>query len=648
VSNVPTYPPSADFVKNAQIQGLDAYKLLCERAKANPDQFWSELAKQELSWFKPFTKGLEWKVPFAKWFADGKINASYNCLDRHLATERRTKPAIVFQGEPGDERIITYEELHRLVCRFASVLKQLGYKSGDRAILYMPMIPELAIALLACARLGITHSVVFGGFSAEALKVRIHDLDATLVVTADGGWRRGKEVPLKGAVDEALEECPGVRNVVVYQRTGSNTPMKAGRDSWWHELDSMLNAQEAENCPAEQLDAEHPLFVLYTSGTTGKPKGILHTTGGYLLQTLMTMKWVFDLRPGDMYWCTADIGWVTGHSYIVYGPLAAGATSLIYEGAPDFPAFDRFWQIVEKHKVSIFYTSPTAIRALIRQGDQWPNGRDLSSLRLLGSVGEPINPAAWEWYYKVIGKERCPIVDTWWQTETGAIMIAPSPGAVPLKAGSATLPLPGIITEIVDNRGVEVGNNREGFLIIKHPWPSMVRSIWGDPKRFEEQYWSRVPGMYFTGDAARRDDDGYHWILGRVDDVMNVSGHRLSTMEIESALVLHPSVAEAAVVGKPHELTGQAVCAFVTLKKGVWDHEALGKELRQWVSHEIGPFARPDEIRFTDALPKTRSGKIMRRLLREIVTSRGVPVGDVTTLEDLTVMTKLASQHDDD
>jgi acetyl-CoA synthetase len=648
MSNLKTYAPSDDFVKHAHVQGLDAYRALYERAKADPEKFWSELARQELSWFKPFTKGLEWNPPFAKWFTGGKINASYNCLDRHIAAGRGAKSAIVFEGEPGDERIISYQELHRLVCRFATVLKQLGYKAGDRAVVYMPMIPELPVALLACARLGITHSVVFGGFSAEALKARTQDLDATLVITADGGWRRGKEVSLKGAVDESLEECPNVRHVVVYKRTGSNIPMKAGRDLWWHELDQKLNAEEAENCPAEELDPEHPLFVLYTSGTTGKPKGILHTTGGYLLQTSMTMKWVFDLQPEDVYWCTADIGWVTGHSYIVYGPLAAGATAVIYEGAPDYPAFDRFWEIVEKRKVSIFYTSPTAIRALIRQGDDWPNKHDLSSLRLLGSVGEPINPAAWEWYYKVIGKERCPIVDTWWQTETGAIMIAPMPGAVPAKPGSATLPMPGIILEVVDTKGVAVGNNREGYLIIKHPWPSMVRTIWGDPKRFEEQYWSRVPGSYFTGDAARRDDDGYYWVLGRVDDVMNVSGHRLSTMEIESALVRHPSVAEAAVVGKPHEITGQAVCAFVTLKKGTWDHKALQQELRQFVGHEIGPFARPDEIRFTDALPKTRSGKIMRRLLREIVTSNGAPVGDVTTLEDLTVLTNLSSQQDED
>jgi acetyl-CoA synthetase len=627
---------------------MDAYRALYDSAKADPEKFWSELAENELTWFKPFTKGLEWNSPFAKWFTGGKINASYNCLDRHIAAGLGAKPAIVFEGEPGDERIISFQELHRLVCRIASVLKQLGYKAGDRAIVYMPMIPELPIALLACARLGITHSVVFGGFSAEALKARTLDLDATLVITADGGWRRGKEVALKGAVDESLEECPNVRNVVVYKRTGSDIPMKAGRDLWWHELDQKLTASDAETCPAVELDSEHPLFVLYTSGTTGKPKGILHTTAGYLLQTSMTMKWVFDLRPEDIYWCTADIGWVTGHSYIVYGPLAAGATAVIYEGAPDFPAFDRFWDIVERRKVSIFYTSPTAIRALIRQGDDWPNKHDLSSLRLLGSVGEPINPSAWEWYYRVIGKEKCPIVDTWWQTETGAIMIAPMPGAVPTKPGSATLPMPGIILNVVDGKGVEVGNNREGFLIIKHPWPSMVRTIWADPKRFEEQYWSRVPGSYFTGDAARRDDDGYYWILGRVDDVMNVSGHRLSTMEIESALVHHPAVAEAAVVGKPHEITGQAVCAFVTLKKGNWDTKALQQELRQWIGHEIGPFARPDEIRFTDVLPKTRSGKIMRRLLREIVTSNGAPVGDVTTLEDMTVLKNLSSQHDEE
>ncbi len=652
MSDSKTYAPSPEFAGHAYVKSMDQYRELYDRAKRDPERFWADLALEELTWFRPFGQTLEWELPFAKWFSGGKINACYNCVDRHLATARKGKLAFIFEGERGDQRTITYAELHRLVSRFATVLKQLQYGTGDRAVIYMPMIPELPVALLACARLGITHSVVFAGFSAEALKARILDLGATVVITADGGWRRGREVRLKDAVDEALEDCPDVRNVIVYKRTGSAIPMKEGRDLWWHEQDELLSSDpflnhQAESCPAEEVDAEHPLYVLYTSGTTGKPKGILHTTAGYLLQTLMTMKWVFDLRENDIYWCTADIGWVTGHSYIVYGPLAAGATCILYEGAPDYPAYDRFWQIVEKYRVSIFYTSPTAIRALIRQGDQWPNAHDLSSLRVLGSVGEPINPAAWEWYYRVIGKERCPIVDTWWQTETGAIMISPTPGVVPTKPGSATLPLPGVIPDIVDLKGNAVGDNREGYLVIREPWPSMIRNIWGDPKRFQEQYWSRVPGSYFTGDAARRDEDGYYWVLGRVDDVMNVSGHRLSTMEVESALVHHPAVAEAAVVGKPHEITGQAVCCFVTLKQGDWNHELLGNELRQWVAHEIGPFARPEEIRITDALPKTRSGKIMRRLLREIVTTHAV-TGDVTTLEDLTVVTKLASQQEEE
>jgi acetyl-CoA synthetase len=595
-----------------------------------------------LAWFEKWSHVFEWEPPFAKWFVGGKINVSYNCVDRHLDTPRKNKVAILWEGEPGDQRMISYQELHRLVCRFANVLKARGFKDGDRAVIYMPMVPELPVAMLACARLGITHSVVFGGFSAEALKTRVQDLEAQVVITADGGWRRGKEVRLKPVVDESVAECPSVREVIVYRRTGSAVDMKPGRDFWWHELEEGAG----EVCPAVPLDAEHPLFVLYTSGTTGKPKGIVHSTAGYLLQTLMTMKWVFDLREEDTYWCTADIGWVTGHSYIVYGPLAAGATTMMYEGAPDYPKPDRFWRLVEKYRVNIFYTSPTAIRAFIRQGDDWPNAHDMSSLRLLGSVGEPINPAAWEWYYRVIGKERCPIVDTWWQTETGAIMIAPMPGAVPAKPGMATLPMPGVLVDIVDLAGRPVGDNKEGFLIIRRPWPSMLRTLWGDPRRYDEQYWRRIPGVYLAGDAARRDSDGYYTILGRIDDVMNVSGHRLSTMELESALVRHPSVAEAAVVARPHEITGQSVVAFVTLKGGRWDHGKLAEELRQWVAHEIGGFAKPEQIRFTEALPKTRSGKIMRRLLREIVTTHSV-TGDVTTLEDLGVITRLAAQHED-
>ncbi len=648
MSTTGLYPPSNEFVRRAHVQGMEAYRELYRRAEQDPEAFWGDLAAREIHWFEKWKQVLDWKPPFAQWFVGAKTNVSYNCLDRHADSHRKNKVAILWEGEPGEQRSITYQELLRLVSRFANVLKSRGYKAGDRSIIYMPMIPELPIAMLACARLGITHSVVFGGFSAEALKARIQDLGATVVITADGGFRRGKEVKLKPAVDEAVVECPGVRDVIVYRRTGSDTAMQAGRDSWWQDLDAALTGPEAEHCPAVPLDSEHPLFVLYTSGTTGKPKGILHTTGGYLTHVTATMKWVFDLRDEDTYWCSADIGWVTGHSYIVYGPLSAGATSVMYEGAPDYPQFDRWWRLVEKYRVNIFYTSPTAIRALIRQGDQWPDAHDLSSLRLLGSVGEPINPTAWEWYHRVIGKGRCPIVDTWWQTETGGILIAPMPGAVAAKPGSGTLPMPGIIPDIVDFHGYPVESGHEGFLILRRPWPGMIRNIWGDPERFKEQYWSKVPGAYFTGDAARCDHDGYYWILGRVDDVMNVSGHRLSTMEVESALVKHPVVAEAAVVGKPHEITGQAVCCFVTLKKGQGgDHEKLGQELRQWVAHEIGSFARPAEIRFTDALPKTRSGKIMRRLLREIVTSHTV-TGDVTTLEDLSVITNLSAQQDEE
>ncbi len=646
MSTPAVYDPSPEFVRKAHVQGIDQYRDLYRRAEQDPEAFWAEIAEKEVHWFEKWTKVLDWNPPFAQWFVGAKTNVSYNCLDRHVATHRKNKVAIQWEGEPGEQRAITYLELLRLVSRFASVLKSRGYKAGDRAIIYMPMIPEFPIAMLACTRLGITHSVVFGGFSAEALKARIQDLGASIVITADGGYRRGKEVKLKSAVDEALVDCPSVRDVIVYKRTGLEVAMQAERDSWWHELDEQLS-DDAENCPAVPLDSEHPLFVLYTSGTTGKPKGILHTTGGYLTQVTASMKWIFDLRDEDTYWCAADIGWVTGHTYIVYGPLSAGATTMIFEGTPDYPQFDRWWRIVEKYRVNILYTSPTAIRALIRQGDHWPEKHDLSSLRLLGSVGEPINPAAWEWYNRVIGKGRCPIVDTWWQTETGSAMLSPMPGAVPTKPGSATLPMPGIVPDIVDFHGFPTGPDREGFLILRRPWPGMARTIWGDSQRYKDQYWSRVEGAYFTGDAARCDHDGYYWVLGRVDDVMNVSGHRLSTMEVESALVKHPAVAEAAVVGKPHEITGQAVCCFVTLKKGNYDHEVLGKELRQWVAHEIGPFARPEEIRFTDALPKTRSGKIMRRLLRELVTNNTV-AGDITTLEDMGVVTALAAQHDED
>jgi acetyl-CoA synthetase len=643
MTDAAVYPPSAEFVKNARVKGMEGYRELYQRALDHPEEFWGEQAEKELFWFEKWSHVFAWHPPFVKWFVGGKTNAAYNCLDRHLTTPRKNKVAIVWEGEPGDQRLISYQELHRLVCRFANVLKGRGLKTGDRAIIYMGMVPELPVAMLACARLGVIHSVVFGGFSSEALKTRIQDLEAQAVITADGAWRRGKEVRLKEAVDEAVAECPTVRNVIVLRRTGSGVSMTEGRDHWWHELEEGIS----ENCPAEVLDSEQPLYVLYTSGTTGKPKGIVHTTAGYLLQTATAMKWVFDLREEDTFWCAADIGWVTGHTYIVYGPLAVGATTMIYEGAPDFPQPDRWWRLIEKYRINTLYASPTAIRAFIRQGEQWPNAHDLSSLRLLGSVGEPINPAAWEWYYRVIGKERCPIVDTWWQTETGSMMIAPMPGAVPLKPGSGTLPMPGVLPDVVDLEGKPVAANQEGFLIIRRPWPSIARTIWGDAERYKQQYWERIPGVYMTGDAARRDEDGYYWILGRVDDVMNVSGHRLSTMELESALVRHPAVAEAAVVGKPHEITGQAVACFVTLKNGNWNHDELADELRKWVAKEIGGFARPEQIRFTEALPKTRSGKIMRRLLREIVTTNVVS-GDVTTLEDLSVVTRLASQHDED
>ena len=613
------------------------------RAEASTDsqKFWARFAESELHWFKKWDTVLQWEPPHAEWFAGGKINISYNCLDRHLSTWRRNKAALIWEGEPGDTRTFTYQQLHTEVSRFANVLKKIGVQKGDRVALYMPLIPELAISMLACARIGATHSVVFGGFSSTALIDRINDAQCKVVVTADGGWRRGNEVKLKAAVDEALKETPSVQSCIVVRRTGSNIHMESGRDHWWHELIATVDS----NCAAEELDSEHPLFILYTSGTTGKPKGILHTTAGYLLQVHLTTKWIFDLKDEDIFWCTADIGWVTGHSYVVYGPLSNGATALMYEGAPNWPEPDRFWDIIERHRVNILYTAPTAIRAFIKWGEQWPLKHDLSSLRLLGTVGEPINPEAWMWYHRIIGKEKCPIVDTWWQTETGAIMITPLPGATPTKPGSGTKPFPGIEADIMTRDGKSVGLNEGGYLVIKKPWPSMLRTIYGDDARYQQQYWSQIPGVYFAGDGARKDTDGYFWIMGRIDDVINVAGHRLGTAEIESALVSHEAVAEAAIVAKPDDLKGSAIVAFVTLEGGRTPTDALKEELRQHVAKEIGALARPDDMRFADALPKTRSGKIMRRLLREIATSGSV-VGDVTTLEDFSVIEKLRGDEE--
>ena len=629
------FPPPPEFSRTAHIRSLDEYRELWTRAKDDPEGFWGEQAPL-LSWFKPWDKVLEWNPPFAKWFVGGELNAAYNCVDRHCQGASRNKAALIWEGEPGDRRVLRYQDLLREVSKFANVLKSLGVGKGDVVAIYLPMVPELVIAALACARIGAPHTVVFGGFSAEALAGRIQDCRAKVLITADGGYRRGKIVPLKENADGAAAECPTLEHVVVHRRTGLDVGWSPGRDHWWHELE--VNAKPT--CPPEPLDSEHPLFILYTSGSTGKPKGILHTTGGYLLGTALSAKWVFDLKPDDTFWCTADVGWVTGHSYLVYGPLALGASCVMYEGAPNWPDEGRFWKIVEDYGVSILYTAPTAIRAFMKWGEQHPRRHDLSSLRLLGTVGEPINPEAWMWYYKVIGGGRCPVVDTWWQTETGAIMISPLPGATPTIPGSATLPLPGVVPQIVTKDGQPVGPNQGGFLVIQQPWPSMLRTIFGDEARYRSQYWGEIPGVYFTGDGARRDEQGNYWIMGRVDDVLNVAGHRLSTMEIESALVSHPSVAEAAVVGKPDELKGQAIAAFVTLESGKSPSEELRRELREHVVREIGALARPDDIHFTDALPKTRSGKIMRRLLRDI--AAGVEsTGDTSTLEDLSVLVRL-------
>jgi acetyl-CoA synthetase len=638
-----SFPPPAEFSQQAQIKSIEEYEQLYDRAKADPEAFWAELAEQELDWFQKWDTVLDWQPPFAKWFVNGKINISYNCLDRHLTTWRRNKAALIWEGEPGDSCTYTYAQLHREVCQFANVLKQLGVKKGDVVGIYMPMIPEAAVAMLACARIGAPHTVIFGGFSAEALRDRLNDGKAKLVITADGGWRKDAIVPLKEQVDKALENhaAPTVANVLVVERTKQGVRMEAGRDHWWHDLRQGVSA----DCPAEPMDSEDMLFILYTSGSTGKPKGVVHTTGGYNLYTHMTTKWVFDLRDTDVYWCTADVGWITGHSYIVYGPLSNGATSLMYEGAPRPSNPGCFWDVIEKYGVNIFYTAPTAIRAFIKAGEHLPKARDLSSLRLLGTVGEPINPEAWMWYHRVIGGGRCPIVDTWWQTETGGHMLTPLPGAIPTKPGSATRPFPGILADVVNLEGNSVGLNEGGYLAIRYPWPGMMRTVYGDDDRFRRTYWEHIPPkdgqyLYFAGDGARKDADGYYWVMGRVDDVINVAGHRLGTMEIESALVSHPAVAEAAVVGKPDELKGNEIVAFVTLDGNVTPSEALKTELRQHVGNEIGAIARPGEIRFSDALPKTRSGKIMRRLLRSLAAGQEVS-GDTSTLEDRSVLDKL-------
>ena len=638
------FEPPADLASKASVGSMQAYRALADAAAQDPDRFWGEAARRELHWFEPFQSVLDWSnPPFAKWFDGGKTNLSYNCLDRHLEGPKAEKTALIWEGEPGDVRRFTYRELHAEVCQAANALKAMGIGKGDLVALYMPMIPEAAIAMLACARIGAPHSVVFGGFSAEALRDRLIDGDAKAVITADGGFRKDKAVSLKPAVDAALagDACPSVKSVLVVQRTKQPTEMTDGRDVWWHDL---VPAQSAD-CVAEPMDSEDRLFVLYTSGSTGKPKGVVHTTAGYNRWAHLTFQWIFDIKDDDVYWCTADVGWITGHSYIVYGPLSNGATSVMYEGAPRPSNPGAFWELIQKHGITIFYTAPTAIRAFMKSGREVPDQFDMSTLRLLGTVGEPINPEAWMWYRDVIGCNRCPIVDTWWQTETGGVMISPLPGATPTKPGSATLPLPGIQADVVDAEGNSCGADEGGYLVVRRPWPGMMRTVHGNPQRFRESYWEHLQPadgshIYFAGDGARRDGDGYFWVMGRVDDVINVSGHRLGTMEIESALVSHPAVAEAAVVGRPDDLKGEGIVAFVTLEAGREAGDALVAELRAHVGQEIGPIARPDEIRCSDALPKTRSGKIMRRILRALAAGQEVS-GDTSTLEDRSVLDRL-------
>ncbi|MBM3217724.1 MAG: acetate--CoA ligase [Candidatus Rokubacteria bacterium] len=627
------FPPSKDFVKQAQVKSASIYK----DAGGDLVRFWEKQAKR-LRWMRPWKKALEWKLPYAKWFVGGKLNVSDNCLDRHVEGPHKNKAAFIWEGEPGDSRVLTYRDLWREVNRFASALSKHGVKKGDAVTIYMPMIPELPIAMLACARIGAPHSVVFGGFSPESLSDRINDCKSRIVITSDGGYRRGGTVPLKKNTDGALKACSFVSTVIVYRRTGQEIAWQDGRDVWWHDF---IKTGDAYIKP-EPMDAEDMLYLLYTSGSTGKPKGIIHTTGGYLTGITATHRMIFDLREDDVYWCTADIGWVTGHSYIVYGPLANGATSVMYEGTPDYPDKDRFWRIVEKYGVTILYTAPTAIRTFVRWGEQFPNRCDLSSLRLLGTVGEPINPEAWVWYWQVIGRRKCPIVDTWWQTETGQILITPLPGITVAKPGSATRPFPGVSADVVNDKGESVD---AGYLVLKKPWPAMLRGIYGDPERFVKQYWSQVPGVYFTGDGAKRDEDGYFWLLGRIDDVMNISGHRVSTMEVESALVDHPAVAEAAVIGRTHDIKGQAIAAFVTIKSSVTATDPLKDEIKAHVAKKIGALARPDDVIYAAELPKTRSGKIMRRLLRDVAEGRAL--GDTTTLADPAVVADLKQKYED-